>query len=99
MSTTVPAHCDASASFTESLIGAIAQVDDAGKQGMRAFLDGKPGKVTKALSGPLGSTYVVSKVTPEYRAVPLGGPLVAHFEQRADGSTDRHFAGTCRATR
>jgi (methylthio)acryloyl-CoA hydratase len=34
--------------FTESLMAAIAQGDDAAKQRMRAFLDGKAGKVAKA---------------------------------------------------
>jgi enoyl-CoA hydratase/carnithine racemase len=34
--------------FTESLMAAIAQADDAAKQRMRAFLDGKAGKVGKA---------------------------------------------------
>jgi enoyl-CoA hydratase/carnithine racemase len=33
--------------FTESLMAAIAQADDAAKQRMRAFLDGKAGKVGK----------------------------------------------------
>jgi (methylthio)acryloyl-CoA hydratase len=34
--------------FTESLMAAIAQGDDAAKGRMRAFLDGKAGKVGKA---------------------------------------------------
>ena len=34
--------------FTESLMAAIAQGDDAAKQRMRAFLDGKAGKVAKS---------------------------------------------------
>jgi hypothetical protein len=33
--------------FTESLMAAIAQGDDAAKERMRAFLDGKAGKVAK----------------------------------------------------
>jgi enoyl-CoA hydratase/carnithine racemase len=34
--------------FTESLMAAIAQADDAAKQRMRDFLDGKAGKVAKS---------------------------------------------------
>ena len=34
--------------FTESLMAAIAQGDEAAKSRMRAFLDGKAGKVKKA---------------------------------------------------
>ena len=34
--------------FTESLMAAIAQGDDAAKDRMRAFLEGKAGKVKKA---------------------------------------------------
>jgi enoyl-CoA hydratase/carnithine racemase len=34
--------------FTESLMAAIAQGDDAAKGRMRAFLDGKAGKVAKS---------------------------------------------------
>ena len=34
--------------FTESLMAAIAQGDDAAKNRMRAFLDGKAAKVSKA---------------------------------------------------